>query len=92
MTINFEVDQVLSMEELLPDNYRRKWRIKSKKVYPNKDDDSEPVFCEYINSKLPQHVLSKLRCWLKALNKAMWGGKDYDTLDSLTRVLNPEEV
>lgn len=92
--IPIEVEQVLAVEELLPNKYRRKWRIGSKTVYPNKVDDSEPVFSAYIDSKLPKKdlVLSKVRHWLKAVNHAMWGGKDYDTLDSLTRVLNPEEV
>jgi hypothetical protein len=82
----------LAVEELLPNKYCCKWRIGRKRVFPNKVDDSEPVFSKYIDSKLPKSVLSKLRSWLKTVNHAMWGGKDYDTLDSLTRVLNPEEV
>ena len=80
------------MEELIPSKYRWKWRIGFKRVFPNKVDDSEPVFSEYIDSKLPPKLLSKLHDWVKTINNAMWGGKDYDTLDSLTRVLNPEEV
>ena len=87
-----KVEQVLAVEELIPSKYRWKWRIGLKRVFPNKVDDSEPVFSKYIDSKLPPKLLSKLRGWLKTLNHAMWGGKDYDTLDSLTRVLNPEEV
>ena len=82
----------MAAEELLFKKYRRKWRIGSKRVYPNKIDEQEPVFSEYIDSKLPKKVVSKLRSWVKTLNHVMWGGKDYDTLDSLTRVLNPEEV
>ena len=61
-------------------------------MLPNKIDEQEPVFSKYIDSKLPKKVVSKLRSWVKTLNHVMWGGKDYDTLDSLTRVLNPEEV
>ena len=93
LCIPIEVEQVLAVEEFLPKKYRRKWRIGSKTVCPNnKVDDSKPVFSAYIDPKLPQKMLSKLRRWLKIVNHAMWGGMDYDTLDSLTRVLNPEEV
>ena len=88
----FEVEQVLAVEELLPRKYHRRWRIGSKAVHPNKVDEQEAVFSKYIDAKLPKKVVSKLRSWVKKLNHLMWGGKDYDTLDSLTRVLNPEEV
>ena len=84
MLINFEVEQVLAVEELLPSKYRWKWRIGSKRVYPNMVDDQKPVFSKYVDSKL--------RSWMKKLNQMTWGWKDYDTLDSLRRVLNPEKV
>ena len=88
-----EVEQVLTIEELLFNTHRRKLKIGKKRVYPNKNfDDSEPVFSTCIDSKLPRSVLSTFGGWLKSLNHVMWGGKEYDTLDSLTRVLNPEEV
>lgn len=91
----FKVEQVLAVEEVLviiAHKYYQKWRVEYKKVYPNKIDEEEAVFSKYIDSKLPKKVVSKLRIWLKKLNHLMWGGKDYDTLDSLTRILNPDEV
>ena len=89
----FEAEQVLAIEELLPNKLRQRWRIGRKLVYPNRiDEEDSAVFSKYIDSKLPKKVISKLHSWVKTLNHVMWGGKDYDTLDSLTRVLNPEEV
>ena len=90
---NSKVDQVLTIEELLPNKYRRKWRIGKKPVYPGQVDiKPEHVFSESIDSKLPKKVLSTLRSWLNTVKHAMWGGKDYHTFDSLTRILYPEEV
>ena len=89
---NSKVDQVLTIEELLPNKYRRKWRIGDKTVSPDQVDELEHVFSESIDSKLPKKVLSILRSWLNTVKYAMWGGKDYHTFDSLTRILYPEEV
>ena len=86
---------MLAVEEVLAimaTKYYWKWRIEFKKVYPNKVDKEEAVFSKYIDKKLPKKVISKLRSLVKKLNHLMWGGKDYDTLDSLTRILNPDEV